>query len=114
MASRSDPGSARSSSPTGPIVFPRTGYARLEALPGWLWNPHSAAWEVGFSTLERFVAREGHARVFLSHVEDGYPLGTWGNSQRKRYRKGRLAPDRVARLEALRDWTWDPPRGGRH
>jgi hypothetical protein len=96
----------RQSYRTGKLSAERT--ARLEALPGWDWNPVDASWEEGFSCLERFVGREGHARVPQRHVEDGYRLGTWVNNQRQSYRTRRLSDERSARLEALPGWDWNP------
>jgi hypothetical protein len=85
--------------------------ARLEALRGWTWDPHGASWDEGFACLQRFVQREGHARVPIGTREDGYRLGNWVDAQRQTYRKGKLDPVRRARLEALPHWTWKPPRG---
>jgi Helicase associated domain len=83
---------------------------RLEALPGWAWRPFDAKWVEGFSVLERFVAREGDARMPRSHVEDGFPLGAWVKEQRSVYREGRLSEERVTRLEALPGWVWKRSR----
>ena len=98
--------------------------AFLESFPGWVWNPQDASWEEGFAALERFVAREGdaripnhhmengarerHARVTRGHREDGYPLGSWATTQFPAYRAGRLSPDRIARLKELPGWVWNP------
>jgi len=81
--------------------------ARLAPLPGWTWDLQDAAWEEGFAFLERFVAREGHARVNSTHVEDGYALGAWAKQQRSGRARGRLAGERAARLVALPGWAWD-------
>jgi hypothetical protein len=79
---------------------------RLEALPGWSWEPLSDQWEEGFSKLKQFVEREGHCRVSQSYkTEDGFRLSVWVNSQRRM--KNTMDPDRRQRLEALPGWAWD-------
>lgn len=77
----------------------------LEALPGWSWNPYEDKWEEGFTSLLRFVEREGHAGVPKDHIEDGYLLGRWTSHQRTKRKS--LSPDRRERLEALPSWSWD-------
>ncbi|QXE92797.1 Helicase associated domain protein [Geomonas subterranea] len=78
---------------------------RLEELPGWCWNARSYRWEEGFSYLQQYVRREGHARVPTSHKESNFNLGGWANQQRSR--KNRLTNERRQRLEALPGWTWE-------
>jgi superfamily II DNA or RNA helicase len=82
--------------------------ARLEALPAWTWHPHEATWEEGYSLLQRFIEREGHARIPRSYSEDGFALGRWIDKNRARQRARQLDPDRIARLEALPGWLWSP------
>ncbi len=89
--------------------LPTERKARLEKLPGWDWNHQfDARWETGFSSLEDFAAREGHALVNAAHTEDGYRLGGWVNMQRHKYISNRLPSDRVARLEQVSGWDWKP------
>jgi superfamily II DNA or RNA helicase len=89
-------------------VLSKERIGRLEALPGWVWEPHDDLWEQGFDALERFVAREGHARVPAAY-RDGlaYPLGHWVNAQRTRCKRGVLSEERIARLEASPGWVWE-------
>ena len=82
--------------------------AELEALPGWTWDPMADDWAAGLTALRTFVAREGHARVPAKHVDGGFRLGNWVNKGRADRRRSRLDPERVAQLEALPGWTWDP------
>jgi superfamily II DNA or RNA helicase len=82
--------------------------ARLEALPGWVWDPYEADWEEAFTVLLRFVDREGNARVPGGHLEDGFRLGQWVGVQRQRYREDRIDQERLARLEATTGWVWEP------
>jgi len=80
-------------------------FSRLESLQGWVWNAPEAAWEGGFSALGKYVAREGHARVSQSHIEDGFNVGQWVGVQRGA--KERLPTERISRLESLPGWVWN-------
>jgi superfamily II DNA or RNA helicase len=68
----------------------------------------TTSWEFWFGLLERFVAEYGDARVLKSHTVDGYPLGSWAQTQRGLYAKGVLDADRRQRLEVLPAWSWNP------
>ena len=81
---------------------------RLKDLPGWTWDPRASQWEEGFSHLQHYVKRHGHAVVPASHREEGYPLGRWATKQRVNYAEGTLEADREHQLEDLPGWTWDP------
>ena len=71
----------------------------------------SATWSWWFGVLQRYVEREGDARVPRPHVEhvagDAVQLGAWVSSLRG-LRRSRLSVDQVTALEALPGWSWAP------
>jgi hypothetical protein len=77
---------------------------------------HESRWNRYLAALDAFCAREGHARVPISHVEHTpagtVSLGAWVSYVRSRYRAGLLAEHRVARLDAVPGWQWGPLRPG--
>jgi superfamily II DNA or RNA helicase len=77
---------------------------RLDSL-GFVWDPREKLWEEGYSYLQEFHKRMGHALVPQLHKEGNFRLGSWVNSQRQR--KENLNEDRLKRLEAL-DFVWIP------
>ena len=52
--------------------------------------PQESAFDRGYEKLLSCYAREGHARVKLTHVEDGYRLGQWAGTKRGKYGKDEL------------------------
>ena len=76
---------------------------RLEALPGWTWDPRSDRWEEGFLHLAAFVEREGHARVPRDHGKGGFRLGQWGHKKPASIQRAREA------CFATGDSTGSPP-----
>jgi RNA polymerase primary sigma factor len=64
-----------------------------------------ANWEMALAKLSAFVAREGHARVPVKHVESGHNLGAWINTQRNALRLGNITPERLAEIDAV-DVSW--------
>jgi superfamily II DNA or RNA helicase len=83
--------------------------SRLEKLHGWRWAVHDGKWEEGFRHLEKYLSSHGDAQVSTSYEDpdDGYKLGVWVGSQRGRWSKGTLQPERAKRLEALPGWQWE-------
>jgi hypothetical protein len=86
----------------------------LEGMPGWTWEPRGAHHEEALRALRLFTAREGHSRIPYRHAERGFPVGLVASAYRTQYRAGRLSSERVADLEKIRGWKWEPrpSRGG--
>jgi superfamily II DNA or RNA helicase/DNA-binding XRE family transcriptional regulator len=82
--------------------------ARLEAFPGFVWDPFGEAWELGFTELQAHVVATGAPDAQVGHVTDtGFRLGQWASVQRTTYKDGTLPANRIARLERVPGWTWD-------
>ena len=81
---------------------------RLEAMPGWSWDPNSDNWETAFALLCTYQRENGTPVVPRGQVYAGFKLGAWVDRQRSAYRKGTLERDRVLRLEAIDGWRWTP------
>jgi hypothetical protein len=48
--------------------------------------------------------------VSQGYLENGFRLGQWVGVQRTTYKTGQLSADRVARLEEVPGWSWNPHR----
>ena len=92
---------ARRSAPQRPgrikldVPVGRVGAQFIDAFNARLVEQTTASWEFYFGLLERFVEREGHARVSQRHKEAGIRLGVWINKQRGAYGEGTLDPHGV-------------------
>lgn len=92
--------------------------ARLRGLPGWVDDPTWAegmredAWEHGFARLKAYADTHGAPASQAYRCPDGFGLGKWITRQRDLYTgrrsKGRLAPERIARIESIPGWEWAP------
>ncbi|MDY4960476.1 MAG: Helicase associated domain protein, partial [Chlamydia suis] len=78
--------------------------ARLEEL-GFVWDVLEEEWEENFLELKRFREEHGHCKVPQRYPQNP-DLGTWVSVQRRCFKKGKLAEDRIARLEEL-GFVWD-------
>ena len=62
-------------------------------------------WDFWYGLLQKLQKREGHVRPVSTHKEAGLNLGQWVIAQRAN--KGKLSPERIARLDKL-GFSWDP------
>jgi hypothetical protein len=84
---------------------------RLEQI-GFAWESdkvsYAGGWEGRYAELVAFKAQHGHLRVTPSN-QTSAGLTRWRDKQRQKLRKGRLSPERKARLDAL-GFEWQPAR----
>jgi hypothetical protein len=86
--------------------LPAADVEALDAL-GITWEPRVQRWQTGYVAASTWVTRHGHLTVPPDHEIDGLMLNAWLRGQRRAYRRGSLAKERVAALEAL-GIVWDP------
>ena len=67
----------------------------------------TSSWEIQFNELINYKAKHGDCNVLSSLGK----LGRWVHEQRKKYKKNKLAQDRIDRLNCA-GFDWTPPRGG--
>ena len=85
--------------------------ATLQDLPGWVWDVKASRWDQGLRLLTAYAHRTGAPNpdsFYVEAAEGNFTLGAWAMSRRKEYRLGVLSPTRVAALETIRGWEWNP------
>jgi hypothetical protein len=82
--------------------------ARLESLSDWTWDPYDYEWEEAFDLLCKYAKRTGTTRMPRGHKLGNRAIDAWCTHQRTSYKDGDLSADRVERLSALPNWSWDP------
>lgn len=83
--------------------------ARLESLPGWVWNPADARWEENIAALTAFAAEHGHAYPPRDAEDPAlFKLNSWVVTMRRPGRRDKMDPQRRKQLEAVPGWSWDP------
>ena len=83
--------------------------ARLQVIAGWTWDPYDDGWQEGLTELRAYREKTGRALAPQGYMTaSGFALGSWVQTQRNLYRRGVLAADRVAALEAVQGWIWNP------
>ena len=82
----------------------------LESLPEWTWevrnNLIAELWEKGYDSLKKYAKENGHSKVPDGLKYEGYNLGSWVGSQRRK--KANLDPKKIKLLNALPKWSWKP------
>ncbi|WP_369383767.1 helicase associated domain-containing protein [Streptomyces sp. cg36] len=74
------------------------------------WDLHASQWIHALDVARRYHREHGHLRPPSNTRTDGVDLSLWLLRQRTARRRGTLAPDRVAALDAL-GMDWEPGPG---
>jgi len=75
---------------------------------GFVWEPHTASWEEGFSKLVQLKEAKGHCRVPQKFKLDGFNLGSWVANQRTK--RDSISPERKQRLDDI-GFVWIVGKG---
>ena len=79
---------------------------RLEEI-GFTWELLEEQFEKGFQETLLYKERTGNPNAPADYkTPEGFQLGSWQSNQRKHYKKGKLSPDRIKRLEEI-GFTWE-------
>jgi len=95
-------------------TLPPDQITTLQDLPGWVWDVKASRWDQGLRLLTAYARRTGAPNPDSFYIEttedteDTFTLGAWAMSRRKEYRRGVLSPTRIAALEAIPGWEWNP------
>ena len=80
--------------------------SRLEALPGFMWDPIAERWSSTFRDYEQFLDQHRRAPSVRSSDPLERSLAAWSSKQRHQRRRGRLDPEREMVLSCLPIWIW--------
>ena len=75
---------------------------------GFVWDKLEAQWEEKFNALKEYKNDHGRCNVPYNWEKDGIKLGSWVKRQHQCYRKGKIAKERIKRLEDI-GFEWEIP-----
>jgi superfamily II DNA or RNA helicase len=68
----------------------------------------TSSWDFKFGLLQSYVIENGSALVRDDLVYKSENLGKWVGQARQDFKRNDLVPERVKKLEQLKDWSWTP------
>lgn len=68
----------------------------------------TSSWDFKFGLLQSYVIENGTALVRDDLVYKSENLGKWVGQARQDFKRNDLVPERVKKLEQLKDWSWTP------
>lgn len=83
--------------------------AKLESI-GFVWDTFDHDWNESYDLLFTYKSIHGHFNFPTKHEVDKINLRQWVFRQRQSYKKGKLSPERIAKLESI-GFEWELKRG---
>ena len=80
----------------------------LKKLPIWTWDPINSQWQHGYTKLKEYIDKNKSICANRYKTKEGFGLGGWDEVQKTNYRKKNLSKEKIALLEDLSIWEWDP------
>ena len=84
--------------------------ALLEEITHWTWDTGKAKWMEKWGRLRSFEEENGHTSIPKNYPDKA--LIAWVAVQRKEYEAETLSDERIAQLESLKTWEWEPKGKG--
>ena len=89
--------------------------AKLESIPGWVWDANAHKWEEKFSELKD-LAEAGHLGELTYSPKDKslQILSRWVRYNRKGFKNKnniQMTPERKKKLESIPGWAWEGKLG---
>lgn len=84
--------------------------AQFEALvdvrKDWQKDRAQKLWSEKYKLLCEFAKQHGHTRIPRNYTRASHNIGTWVNSVRAQYNRGKLSADRIEQLQNIPGWEW--------
>ena len=80
---------------------------KLAKLENWSWDPLEEQWNNGFSMAKKFYNEFKTIRTSVKTVYKDFKIGRWVHYQRRAYKKLKLSPEKIKKIEmSFKDWLW--------
>ena len=87
--------------------LPKKHIQELESIKDWSWDISKSNFDKGFTELENFLEQFNHTRVPDKYKsENGFDLGRWIQSQRRKYMLKKMSSEHIKKLETIKGWIW--------
>lgn len=77
-------------------------------------SPPDHDWDGRYQAAMDFAQKHGHVRMSHKQNWNGKNIGNWVYNHRVWYREGVLSPSKIALIEAIPHWNWNPGKPDWH